>query len=38
MPRKLYQLKITLKGIAPPVWRRILVPDTMRLTTLHQGI
>ncbi len=28
-----YQLKITLRDVRPPVWRRILVTDA---TTLHQ--
>jgi hypothetical protein len=33
-----YQLKITLVGIHPPIWRRILVPSTMRLSCLHDAI
>jgi hypothetical protein len=33
-----YQLKITLVGIHPPIWRRILVPSTMRLCCLHDAI
>ena len=35
---QVYQLKITLKGIRPPIWRRILVPSTMTLPRLHQAI
>jgi hypothetical protein len=34
----IYQLKITLVGIQPPIWRRILVPSTMRLCCLHDAI
>ena len=34
----IYQLKITLLGIQPPIWRRILVPSTMRLCCLHDAI
>ena len=32
-----YQLKVTLKDIKPPVWRRLLVPDCS-LTELHAVI
>ncbi len=34
---KVYQLKITLKDIKPPVWRRVLVPDCS-LAKLHEVI
>jgi hypothetical protein len=34
----IYQLKITLLGIQPPIWRRILVPSTMRLCCLHDAV
>ena len=34
---KVYQLKITLKDIKPPVWRRVLVPDCS-LEELHEVI
>ena len=30
-----YQLKITLTGIRPPIWRRVLVPGRIRLCALH---
>jgi len=31
----IYQLKISLERISPPVWRRVLVPSTMKLSELH---
>jgi hypothetical protein len=34
-PVEIYQLRIDLKGITPKVWRRILVPATIRLDKLH---
>jgi hypothetical protein len=33
--RNVYQLKITLMGSRPLIWRRILVPGYVTLTTLH---
>ncbi|MBO1269692.1 plasmid pRiA4b ORF-3 family protein [Arthrobacter cavernae] len=33
-----FQLKIQLKGSTPPVWRRVLVPASMRLSELHEVI
>jgi hypothetical protein len=35
---RIYQAKITLKGIRPPIWRRVLIPGAMRLSDLHQVI
>ena len=33
-----FQLKITLAGIRPPIWRRVQVPGTVTLGRLHQVI
>ena len=32
----IYQLKVTLSGVEPQVWRRLLVPSTLSLKRLHQ--
>lgn len=34
----IYQLKITLEGVRPPIWRRVLVPGRIRLDALHTVI
>ena len=34
-PTEIYQLKVTLKGIRPPIWRRLQVPGDVTLETLH---
>lgn len=34
-PVQIYQLKITLVDSKPPIWRRVLVADDTRLSTLH---
>ena len=31
-------LKVTLRAVKPPVWRRLLVPGTMTLGHLHEAI
>lgn len=33
-----YQLKITIKGSKPPVWRRVLVPEGITFEELHHMI
>ncbi|MEN6622131.1 MAG: plasmid pRiA4b ORF-3 family protein [Smithella sp.] len=34
----IYQLKITLRGSKPPIWRRFTIPDSMALSKLHRVI
>ena len=38
MPKRIYQFKITLKGITPTIWRRIQVPETYSFWDLHVAI
>jgi hypothetical protein len=33
-----YQLKITLEGVRPPIWRRVQAPGTLTLAMLHDVI
>ncbi|GEM_PF-1826829 len=35
-PAPVYELKISLKGIRPPIWRRIRVPGGVTLDRLHR--
>ena len=34
--RSIYELKITLQDSKPPIWRRILVLDSIKLNELHE--
>ena len=34
-PRDIYQIKVTLLGTSPPIWRRLLVPASLTLAQLH---
>lgn len=41
MPKKynnVYQFKITLRGVKPPIWRRIQVPETCTFSDLSSAI
>jgi hypothetical protein len=35
---RVYQFKITLKNISPPIWRRIQVPESYSFWDLHVAI
>ncbi|MDQ7794492.1 MAG: plasmid pRiA4b ORF-3 family protein [bacterium] len=37
-PRRVYQLKVTLGGSKPPIWRRLQVPGNITLAGLHMAI
>lgn len=34
-PQEIYQIKVTLLGTHPPIWRRLLVPADLTLEQLH---
>ena len=38
MGSKVYQIKVSLRGAKPPIWRRLLVRDNTSLHGLHQII
>jgi hypothetical protein len=35
IPREIYQIKVTLLGTKPPIWRRLLTPADLTLQQLH---
>ena len=37
-PQEIYQLKVTLLGATPPIWRRLLVPADMTLEQTAQRV
>ena len=37
-PASVHQLKVTLLGGRPPIWRRLLIPSNITLTKLHDII
>jgi hypothetical protein len=38
MPRQIFQLRVTLDGITPEIWRRVLVPGGYTLDRVHRVI
>ena len=38
MPRQIFQLKMSLDGVRPPVWRRVLVPAGYTLDRVHRVV
>jgi len=36
--RSIYQLKVTLEGVKPPVWRRLQIASTDRLEAVHTAL
>ncbi len=35
IPLEIYQIKVTLLGTSPPIWRRLLLPADVTLSQLH---
>ena len=36
--KSIYQIKIALIGVKPPIWRTVLVPDNLNLGAFHNVI
>ena len=36
--RSIYQIKISLIGATPPIWRTVLVPSSLKLASFHEVI
>jgi pRiA4b ORF-3-like protein len=36
--RNIYQIKVTLNGVKPPIWRRLLISSSMTLGDLHEAL
>ena len=36
--RSIYQIKISLIGAKPPIWRTVLVPSSLKLASFHEVI
>jgi len=36
--KNVYQIKISLKYVKPPIWRRFLVEDSVKLSDFHKVI
>ena len=35
-PPSVLQLRISLRGVSPPVWRRLLIPEQVTIAQLHR--
>ncbi|WP_052504474.1 plasmid pRiA4b ORF-3 family protein [Rossellomorea aquimaris] len=38
LEKKTFQIKISIKGAKPPIWRRVLIPNTLSFHQLHEVI
>ncbi|MGG1630210.1 plasmid pRiA4b ORF-3 family protein [Rossellomorea sp. NRS-1567] len=38
LEKRTFQLKISIKGAKPPIWRRVLIPNTLSFHQLHEVI